>query len=179
MLKKYKFNNGFTLLEMIVTLGLFSVVMVISLSSILNIMNVQKKILSTKTIQENLDFAITVMEREIRAGDQYGVNLSNDEFTFRNINLVNITYKTVFNPITGNLELIRDENGSPLALTDPKINILVLDFSLSGEGNNDDAQPMVIINISADIVVDQKSSVIVNVQAAASQRFPDFADAFN
>lgn len=73
-------NKGFTLIEMIVVLGAFTIVITISLSSFLAILNAQKKSVSIENVQENLRFALEMMLKEIRTGTSYYCGTVYDDF---------------------------------------------------------------------------------------------------
>lgn len=65
--KKQK-TKGFTLIEMIVSLGLFSVVIVVAVGALLTMVNADKQLQSEQSIMSNLSFALDSMTREIRTG---------------------------------------------------------------------------------------------------------------
>src|SRR3989339_135837 len=71
MKKKNSKIGGFTLIELIVALGVFMVVMTITLSAFLNIMDIQKKTEAFRKVNDNLNFAMEAMMREIREGEDY------------------------------------------------------------------------------------------------------------
>ena len=93
------------LLEMIVSVGLFSVVMTIGMVSLLNIVNANKRAQSFKIVANNLNLALESMSRDIRFGydyeDVYGAN----SFTFTRPGGVNVTYSlsggSVFKTVSG------------------------------------------------------------------------------
>lgn len=64
-------KKGFTLFEMIVAIGVFSIIVVITLGSVLTISNSQKKAASFRTVQDNLNFALEMMSKSIRVGYSY------------------------------------------------------------------------------------------------------------
>ncbi len=66
-----KYNKGFTLLEMIVSLGIFAVVAVIAVGALLKISDANRKALILKTAVNNLNFALETMSREVRLGSDY------------------------------------------------------------------------------------------------------------
>jgi prepilin-type N-terminal cleavage/methylation domain-containing protein len=68
---RIKSLKGFTLLEMIVAVGVFSVAAVLGVSSYLALTAAQKKALTLQSVQDNLRFAIETMASDIRAGNFY------------------------------------------------------------------------------------------------------------
>lgn len=64
-------QRGFTLVEMLVAVGLFSVVMLVSVSVILSIIGNNKKAQGINNVVNNLNFAIESMVRDMKTGYQY------------------------------------------------------------------------------------------------------------
>src|SRR3990167_2279021 len=80
--KKSKIG-GFTLIELMVALGVFMVVMTITLSAFLNIMDIQKKTEAFRKVNDNLNFAMEAIMREIREGKGYSAaDCSGADFCF-------------------------------------------------------------------------------------------------
>ncbi|MCR4284010.1 MAG: type II secretion system GspH family protein [Parcubacteria group bacterium] len=158
-------RQGFTILEMIVAIAVFTVVMTMAMESILNINDAQKKIESFRSVSDNLNFALDAMSREIRTGDNY--SSTGDTFSFINARLENITYQ-----LSGN-QLIRSDGVNEFPLTDSKISIDSLAFDLRGESSGDNFQPIVRINLSASSGVKEKEQSKIELQASVSQLAPD------
>lgn len=64
-------TQGFTLIEMIVSLALFSVVVTISVGGLLVLIAANKQLQEEQNVLTNLSFAIDSMAREIRTGSSY------------------------------------------------------------------------------------------------------------
>lgn len=62
---------GFTLLEMVVSFGIFAVVIVIAVGAMLAINNAQIKASNIQNIQDNLRFAVESMTKEMRTGKSF------------------------------------------------------------------------------------------------------------
>lgn len=70
--KKYKSNNqGFTLVELIVALGLFAVVSTISIGSLITLMDNNRQLRGDQAMITNAGFAFDMMTRDIRQGVDY------------------------------------------------------------------------------------------------------------
>ncbi len=61
-------SRGFSLVEMVVALGIFALVSTIALGAYLKIMDANSKAQSIKTAVNNINFALEAMSREIRVG---------------------------------------------------------------------------------------------------------------
>lgn len=64
-------SKGFTLIEIIISLAIFTVVAVIAVGALLRVMDANRKALSLKTSINNLNFVMESMSREIRVGTKY------------------------------------------------------------------------------------------------------------
>ncbi len=64
-------RHGFTLVEMIVALGIFSVVAVVALGALTKIISANKKAQTLQASITNLNFALDSMSREMRVGKNY------------------------------------------------------------------------------------------------------------
>src|SRR3989338_8177129 len=62
-------KNGFTMLELIVAVGVFSVVAMLSVSSLLSLTGAQKKALAIQSVQDNLRVALRAIQTDIISGD--------------------------------------------------------------------------------------------------------------
>lgn len=64
-------RRGFTLVEMIVSLAIFSIVSVVALGSLVKIVSANKKAQTLQASISNINFAIDSMSRELRTGNYY------------------------------------------------------------------------------------------------------------
>lgn len=71
---KYYHNNtksGFTLMEMVVSLGIFSSIMLMSIGALVSVQNAQIRSSDEQIVQDNIRFALELMTKEIRQGNRY------------------------------------------------------------------------------------------------------------
>ncbi|MDP3727626.1 MAG: type II secretion system protein [bacterium] len=64
-------RKGFTLLEMVVSFGIFSVVIVTAVGALIAISNAQVKAVNIQSIQDNIRFALESMTKEMRTGKSF------------------------------------------------------------------------------------------------------------
>ena len=64
-------NRGFTLVELIVALGLFAVVSTISIGSLITLMDNNRQLRDDQAVITNVGFAFDMMTRDIRQGVDY------------------------------------------------------------------------------------------------------------
>lgn len=172
-----KKDFGFTLMEMIVAAGIFSVVITIALAGFINILDMQKRADAIRTAYDNVDFIMEIMSREIRTGTEYcknGCNLLSD-FNFTNAN----KDKTVTYRLNGNKIEIAVTVAGGIPPTDPdfdlfnppNVEINNLEFKVTGISFvGDEIQPMVTIIIQAEVVLKQGNKVQLNLQTTVTQR---------
>lgn len=65
------FNSGFSLVELIVSLGLFAVVSTIAIGSLFMLMDNNRQLRSDQSVISNIGFAFDMMSRDIRTGIDY------------------------------------------------------------------------------------------------------------
>ncbi len=66
-----KTQLGFSLIEILVSLALFTVVVTVSVGALLSLIGANQKAQTIKTSMDNLSFAIDTMTRNIRTGYEY------------------------------------------------------------------------------------------------------------
>lgn len=194
MLDKYQSNNmnplikknskGFTLIEMIVSLGLFTIVLFVATSAFLSIVNVDRKSRATRIVADNLNLSIEDMTRNIKTGLTYycgtpdtgsvgdcalGANsmfFTNQEGVRIGYYLDNVTTHAIF----------RTTGTGPGAVTQrvtsPEIVIENLKFFVSGSTSylsGDRKQPMVVIMISGSL----GANMPIKIQTTVTQRAYD------
>lgn len=67
-------RRGFTLLEMLVSIGIFSVLVVAAIDITLGISNAQLKTASLQAIQDNIRFGLELVTKEMRTGTDYNLS---------------------------------------------------------------------------------------------------------
>jgi prepilin-type N-terminal cleavage/methylation domain-containing protein len=66
-----KKNTGFTLIEMLVALSLFTIVVTIAVGAFLSLIGASKGVQSEQSVMTTLTFVLDSMTREIRTGNNY------------------------------------------------------------------------------------------------------------
>jgi prepilin-type N-terminal cleavage/methylation domain-containing protein len=65
-------KSGFTLVEMMVAIAVFSIVMVTAMSALLNVIDANNKARAIKTAINNVSFALEGISKDMRMGTGYG-----------------------------------------------------------------------------------------------------------
>ena len=177
-------RQGFTLLELIVSVALFTIVVTIATSAYLKLIELNRKARATNDLVSNLSFVTESIGRSIRTGRDYdcgGIGGSancwptgNSTFSFENEDGDTVTYLLKSGGVIGMCVGGSCTNASASPLTDPRITITSLTFYVDGVGTSGtDAakQPRVIISMSGSITPDTLSAPIsFSIQTSATQR---------
>jgi len=74
-------KTGFTLVEMMVAIAVFSIVMVTAMSALLNVVDANNKARSIKTAINNISFALEGISKDMRVGTKYECSIDGANFT--------------------------------------------------------------------------------------------------
>lgn len=109
--------RGFTLVELMVSLAVFSIVMTISVGTLLVMVDLNAKAQALYSATTNLSFALDSMSREIRTGYHYNCAASNGapEQQPPNENLTNDCSRSELPSNRNLIAFIREENGEQMA----------------------------------------------------------------
>ena len=175
--------KGFTLIELIVAVGLFAVIMVLSAGAYYVIIGADRNAQSVSTGIDDVSFALEAMTRDIRTGYDYcgrGSALtkacSASQFVFRSQDGTETAYALGSQSdgaggTVGDIE----KNGNPL--TDPSINITSLAFYPQGtspySAGNDTEQARVFIIVSGTVAGGNVAAQQFDVETLATMRQSD------
>ncbi len=191
-------KRGFTLIEMLVSVGLFSVAITIIMTSLFSITAAQRKAIAVQNAQDNLRFAFEAMTKDIRTGRYYycgstvtdipptntstkdcpfGVNGGNS-FSYQSSVGQTVTYQI------WNNQLVRSSDGTQPCVPDPNIisdcqkitspNVVIVDniaFYVSGSGGFDNAQSFTTIVLEGKVIDPRdQTTTKINLQTSVSRR---------
>jgi len=173
MLRK---SEGFTLIEMIVSVSIFTIVVFVGVGALLNISDANRKSNAIRAVMDNLNFSMESMGRNIRTGYSYscsdsGVGSGNcptggNQIDFTDQDGIEVKYRYD----STNKGIMISENGGPfLNITAPEVRIEDLTFYVTGVGA-DDRQPKVVISINGVAGLKEKHQTSFTVQTTISQR---------
>lgn len=171
--------RGFTLVEIIVSVGLFSVVMLVSTAAYLTIIMLDKEARATNELVVNLSFAVDSISRNIRTGKDYscaGVgNGTCSQFSFTDSQGQRVTYllkgATVGQCVFAADDTTQCNSSLAVSLTDPRINVNALVFHVRGVGVSDLLEPQTIMSIRGTMPTAQGRTVQFTLQTSATQRY--------
>jgi prepilin-type N-terminal cleavage/methylation domain-containing protein len=161
---QYQNQQGFTLIELMVSLSLFVIVVLAAVASLYTVNNASKKVQAMRTSLDNLNFAIESMSRTIRTGTNLGCNGGIQDCSISNGNTGGDILLQSTLGYDGVVRFIRDDdcfgtgtgcivkqkqgqtyNASELSITSPEIDIQNMIFYVDGTDPSDGRQPSVIM----------------------------------
>lgn len=166
-------SNGFMLVEMIVSVAIFSVVMTVGIGSLLTIINANKRAQAFKTVANNLNLAMESMSRDLKTGYDYmcgSLDCSGGNYfiSFKSKSGDSIKYRHLVSGEKGVIEKWVYP-GPWIAITSPEIDIDNLKFYILGN-YDPSTQPKVLIVLKAHSGEREKSQIEFDLQTTISQR---------
>lgn len=172
-------TRGFTLVETIVAMGLFTIVVTIASSALLNMMNADRASRGTRIATDNLNLALEDMVRRIKTGTTY--NLSGGTLSFFDQTGKLMTYQRGVGPSGCGVGfdatqgcLLRQVVGDfPFPATSHEIDVETVSFDVGGVAAGDNTQPYVIVLVGGVINTNHPIKPEFNMQTMITQRQPD------
>lgn len=186
---------GFTLVEMIVAIGLFAVVMIVAVGALLSLTGANRKAQALQSVMNNLNIALDGMVRNARMGTEYHCgpgSFAGDGTDDCAGGRTTFSFKPYCDPSTcnqstestwiyafvppqdsamGYIERSEDGGNSWVQLTAPEISIESLSFYVIGSKPGDSVQPKVLIVLEGEAAIDSaKTKTTFHIQATAVQR---------
>lgn len=172
--EKREARSGFTLIEMLVSIAIFSLVLVVILGAIMSIVDANRKARTLMTVMNNLNFTVESMTRSFKTGQNAYITPSGQCFVTQEVDYRNNTsgavntkkryveYCIEDGQITKNVE----GNGAT-ALTSPDVEITNGYFEIINQGA---VQPLLIINLQGEVIISSRIRSAFNIQTSVSQR---------
>ena len=156
-------KKGFTMIELLVAMGLFVVVMGIASTVFVQSLRAQRSIVALMAANDNASLSLEQMMREIRTGSNFLTNNDQTELVFFSQRQKDeVTY--YWNKTEETIE----KNG--VALTSKNVAVKYLYFDLFGAGPNDSASTRVVIRLGVSSNEKQAVDIITNLQTTVSSR---------
>lgn len=184
-------TRGFSLIELIVAVALFSIVMLVSVAALLALVDANRKAQALQSVMNNLNVALDGMVRSIRMGTTYhcggagyGTPLScagGETFAFEPFDgdPTDDSDQWIYSfeqDENGIGRIYKSESGGTgwLAITAPEVSIEEMKFYVVGTDPSDNVQPKVVISIKGVAGADKvKTKTTFSMQATAVQRILD------
>jgi len=189
----FKNLKGFTLIEIMVSVSVFSVIMLLTSSSIYTVFDANRKSQSLRSVMDNLNLSLESMTRTIRFGKDYHCDINfgdpalprdcaggANSIAVLDSNGTQVRYS--FDAV--NRKIVRIIGGVSQDVTGSDVTITIATFRVFGStpyiagagtcpGSNDCLQPQVIIVVSGYSGAKATSRSSFNLQTTISQRIFD------
>ncbi len=136
-------EEGFTIVEILVTALVFSIMMIAVSSIFIQVINDERRALAAQAIQENGQFVLELMSREIRVSKIENQESSNCSAT--SLTIVHPVNGTVTYSLTAGGVLQRSAGGVLTDISSSAVTFSRLNFCIAGSGPADDQQARVAI----------------------------------
>ncbi|MCD6410790.1 type II secretion system protein [bacterium] len=176
-----KYKKGFTLAELLVVAGVFSIFITSVTGIFVYSVRAQKTALELKKVVAQTNYAIELMGRNLRMAEKdrdgtcillpntnYQITRGGAGIKFINVLQDHKCQEFFWDSVN---QQIKFDNGDMITdLTSPNIKVSKLNFELSGDTSGDYLQPLVKIVVEAQT---RTGSGKINLQTSISQRNPD------
>lgn len=181
-------TRGFTLIEMLVSVAIFSIVMVMALGALLALSdaNRQAQLLSIAT--SNFNSSLDSMTRAVRTGTVFHCGsgtltvpadctlLPSSQFSFLSADGLQTVYKLGTTECSNGVGcILRSQNGGATysSITSTDIIVTKLTFYVKGSSTSDQVQPRVVVLASGYTTIKAGQKTEFNVQTSLTQRVYD------
>jgi len=181
--------SGFTLIEILVSVAIFTTVMVIALGALLAMSESDRKAQTLKSVINNLNFSLDAMSRSMRTGVNYHCDVTQEPDTsvrdcastgatsmaFLSAEGQTIHYCRGNDSIcdSGGTAVLVSKGGSAYApLTASEVVITNLVFYVTG-AEDLSLQPRVVILLSGEVPVSGSQTSVFDLQTSVTQRLYD------
>ena len=174
-----KNSKGFTLIELIVAVGLFALVMMLASGAYLIVLCVNRQAQSISTGINNLSFALESMTRTIRTGTGYNCGGTGDcpngasSFSLLDDSNGGVPIPVTYSLVGSSIQV--NTGGAISTLTDPSVTITSLTFYAVGTSPApaDYQQPRVTIVVSGTVSAGPGKTESFTVETGATMRGTD------
>lgn len=163
--------SGFTLVEMIVSIGLFVTVAVISTGAFITILNAEDKIQATRFAMDNLTITIEDMVREMKTGTLYTCvqgSFPSDCTDGSSVTVQSRSGDEVTYALSGS-KINKTTPSGTLAITGDDVVVNSFKVIVGGNIVDDDIQPYIIIAIDVELTERHQKSKF-RIQTMITQR---------
>jgi prepilin-type N-terminal cleavage/methylation domain-containing protein len=175
---KNKKIKGFSLIELLVSIAIFSIALVMILGATMSILDANKKARTLMTVMNNLNFAVDSMTRSFSTGNSPSTNVGGCAKSFytkeidygqTNSALTKVERDVYycFVEVNGWGKIVKVFGGHTYDLTSPDLDIDFVNFTLENRANK---QPKLLINIEGTAKIGSKMSSTFAIQTTVTQK---------
>ena len=166
---KHKINNkkrGFTMIEMLVSVAIFSIVITIVMGTIVTIVDASRKARTMTEVMNNLNFSFESMTRTLKTAKSIDFNRTNENtIVATDQNGKEIVYSFDFDGITKNVD---SRGAESITSEDLKLSSWKIEEFKSGVDSN--RQPRIFFSVKGRVETTRGIASEFNLQSTVSQR---------
>jgi prepilin-type N-terminal cleavage/methylation domain-containing protein len=170
MVNKNKKTRGFTLPELLVSMGLFLIVVSIVAGAFVQSLRTQRASVELIAVNDNVSLILEQIAREIRTGIGFS-SLVPTELRFTNYKNEPVVYR--HGAEKGAIEKSVDGGLSFEAMTASNVNVKKMDFRVTGTAPLDRLQPRITISLGVSGRSKYLEDILTNLQTTISPRLLD------
>ena len=163
-------NRGFTLIEMIIALGIFTAIILLSIATILSLNTAQKKAINLQNVHDNIRFALETMAKEIRRGNNFSRPCEwpsgCSELSFRQ----SLTEQPIVYRLQNGVIEQSFDGGPFLPLTDPQRAITKLVFLVHGVVGLEQARITILMEMESGLVSKDRERATLRMQTTIAKQ---------
>jgi len=134
-------DSGFTIIEVVIASFVFAIIGIIVGNIFVQSSALQRRGFSAQAIQENMQFSLELMAKEIRVS---AINTSDNDCTSSSLSITHPTEGSIVYGLSNGV-ITRNEGGFSTDITSTKVNVIKLAFCITGASIGDDRSPRVTI----------------------------------
>ncbi len=188
-------ERGFTLVELLVSVMIFTAVMLVAIGSLLSMVDANRKAQSIKSAVNNLSFALDAMSRQVRTGSTIHCGAAGA----LSVPTSNCTEETLLafenfngNPSDANDQIVycqgnnstcsssgtsilRSTNGGATyaPITSPEVTIVYMHFNVIGGLPGDGVQPKIVMTLKGYAGTSDRTRTTINLETMMTTRLLD------
>lgn len=163
MQKKFNKQSGLTMIELIVAVGIFGLVIGMTVGIFVLALISQRRIIALRNVEDNIRFTVEAMAREIKTGKNFSSGGSLVSFT-------NARGEAVIYRLNNNvIEKSSDGGLNYSAVTGAEVTVDYLNFYLMGQASGDGLEPRITVTAGATSSVGNQTANL-KVQITISER---------
>ncbi|KKU59220.1 MAG: hypothetical protein UX81_C0011G0009 [Parcubacteria group bacterium GW2011_GWA2_47_12] len=177
-MKRKNENKGFTLIEMIMSVAVFTVVALIAAGALLAIADANRKAQAFKSVVNNLNFALESVARNLRTGSGYSSALFPQATLCASgykdgISLTSQDNEQISYYLNGAQIVRKVGSGNAIGVTAPEVQVERFCFLLAGTDANDEEQPHALMLVGGSMRAGTRLESTFDIQTFITQRLLD------
>lgn len=161
-------NRGFTLIELIVAVFIFSILVVVAGGTFVGTLGLQRRALNIKKVEENGRFVLEFVAREVRVANP--INAADTGCPGTSILAFEHPVNGLIEYSLAGSQVHRKVDGVDSIISNPDVEVSRLNFCVSGNTVGDDKQPRVTIILGLKTPGTAPDVATLDLQTTVSQR---------